>query len=138
MVSATFGAIKIHVMRSTPTAKVFTLIELLVVIAIIAILAGLLLPALARGKAAARETECRNNLHTLGLAMRLYADEWDRFPPTAGAGELGFDSAYGWLMLNDWKDKLIPHVGLQGGNFADKPATMRTLRCPQITSNEDG
>ena len=116
----------------------FTLIELLVVIAIIAILASLLLPALARAKAAARSTECRNNLRTLGLAMRMYVDEFNRYPPTVGAGVLGFGDAYGWLMLNDWKRTLIPHVGVQGGNFADKSATMRTLRCPQLVSNEDG
>jgi len=116
----------------------FTLIELLVVIAIIAILASFLLPALARAKTAARATECRNNLHTLGLAMRMYLDEFDRYPVTEGWGIMGFDSRYGWLMLDDWKRTLIPYVGVQGGDFADKSPTMRTLRCPQLVSNEDG
>jgi prepilin-type N-terminal cleavage/methylation domain-containing protein/prepilin-type processing-associated H-X9-DG protein len=115
----------------------FTLIELLVVIAIIAILASLLLPALSRGNAAARTTECRNNLHTLGLAMRMYLDEFDRYPATSGFGILGFNSAYGWLMLDDWKETLIPYVGVQGGEFAGHEATMRTLRCPQLVSNDD-
>src|SRR4051812_31882734 len=65
------------------TQKAFTLIELLVVITIIGILASLLMPALARAKAKAKDTACLNNLKQIGLAVTMYADENKGFLPDA-------------------------------------------------------
>ena len=97
--------------RSRRHSPSFTLIELLVVIAIIAILAGMLMPALSRARESAQKSNCAANLKQLALAMRQYVDANDELLP------LLYHSAYsaGW-----WSDRLLPYVGR--GSGGDKTA----------------
>src|SRR5437763_12496182 len=103
------------------TRRGFTLIELLVVIAIIAILAAILFPVVAQAREKARQTACLNNCKQLGVALMMYASDYDEVLPPAKIGNSPpfrhqcADATEGYpLWPAFWMDVIYPYTKSRG------------------------
>src|SRR5215470_3155201 len=109
--------------RSAENVPAFTLIERLVVISVIAILAALLLPGLSRARDTALRVRCGSNLHQISLSLRLYLDDFQKFPRYLALEDYpaGFESDFRALY---WDAKLLPYASRNQGVFYCPANTM--------------
>ncbi len=120
-----------HKQNGAPNA--FTLIELLVVIAIIAILAGMLLPALSRAKATAQRVTCINNQKQLLLGCHLYAGDNKEFWPFPN-WESNPSGLAGWLTTAPY-DRNDLQTNIQKGVLWQYLKSYSIWRCPSVNTN---
>ena len=113
----------------------FTLIELLVVIAIIAILAGLLLPSLAKAKNQANRTRCINNNKQLMLASIMYSGDNEEYMPYPGWGN---NPPVNWAfeVLNRKRPEMRTRYDVEGGQLWPYIGTPDVFRCSMERSNQ--
>ncbi|MBN8248604.1 MAG: prepilin-type N-terminal cleavage/methylation domain-containing protein [Verrucomicrobia bacterium] len=114
----------------SPHRDGFTLIELLVVVAIVAILAGMLLPALARAKAKAQYARCVSNERQIGLGYLLYAGDQADFLPVAGTE---VPPGSGWVAPSRWFQEILPYIGnasMGTNGFTNLVANNQVVACP--------
>ena len=115
--------------------RAFTLIELLVVVAIIAILAGMLLPALSQAKKQARRIHCVSNFRQLGLAMTMYRDDHGgKFPDRRDLKSALPGDYRPW---NNWPNS-DPRTGWAGIVFSNYNALAGLWSCPSIAHSPLG